>query len=136
MAVNKVKLTNGVLAVNVTETPTFVTPSGTSVVVILPTNEKLPTAVPSTTTSLSSITLYPNPTTRAVTVAFTNKVVGPVTIKVTDINMAQTYKTLTFTKTGDNFSNTIDLSSLPMGVSVVQVLQGDQQIVRKVIKTN
>lgn len=137
MTVNKVKLTDGKLTVNVTETPTFITPSGiagggkpAAIVNSLVTN----TVVDAT--SLNSITLYPNPTKSSVTVAFTNKATGLVTIKVTDVNMNKTYKTYTFTKNGDNFSNTIDISNAPMGVCIVQVLQGDQSIMRKEIKSN
>jgi len=134
MTVNKVKLTNGTLSVNVTETPTFVVPSGTTALAL--NTVKTATALTANAaTSLNTINVYPNPTSKLATVAFTNTSTSPVTIKVTDVNMNKTYKTYSFTKSGDSFSNTIDVSNVPMGVCIIQVLQGDQSIMRKVIKT-
>ncbi len=134
MTVNKVKLSNGTLSVNVTETPTFVVPSGSSALTL--NTVKTATALTANAaTSLNTINVYPNPTAKLATVAFTNTSTSPVTIKVTDVNMNKTYKTYSFAKNGDNFSNTIDVSNVPMGVCIIQVLQGDQSIMRKVIKT-
>jgi|GEM_PF-1294438 len=134
MAVNKVKLTNGTLSVNVTETPTFVVPSG-STALVLNTVKTANALVANTAASLNTINVYPNPTTQYATVAFTNTATTAVTIKVSDINLNKTYKTYTFPKTGDSFSNTIDISNVPMGVCIIQVLQGEQSVMKKVIKT-
>ena len=134
MTVNKVKLSGGTLSVNVTETPTFVVPSGSTALAL----NVVKTATALTTnaaTSLNTINVYPNPTAKLATVAFTNTSTSPVTIKVTDVNMNKTYKTYSFAKNGESFSNTIDVSNVPMGVCIIQVLQGDQSIMRKVIKT-
>jgi len=134
MTVNKVKLSNGTLSVNVTETPTFVVPSGTTALTL--NTVKTATALAANaTTSLNTISVYPNPTTKLATVAFTNTATSAVTIKVSDVNLNKTYKTYTFPKSGESFSNTIDISNVPMGVCIIQVLQGDQSIMRKVIKT-
>lgn len=134
MTVNKVKLTNGSLSVNVTETPTFIVPSG-STALTLNTVKTATALTANAATSLNTINVYPNPTTRFATVAFTNTATAAVTIKVSDINLNKTYKTYTFPKSGESFSNTIDISNVPMGVCIIQVLQGDQSIMRKVIKT-
>jgi endoglucanase len=135
MTVNKVKLTNGKLSVSVTETPTFVTPSGLGSPVVLAPKTLLASAVVPDAT-LNSVTLYPNPTTSNVTVAFTNTIQGPLTIKISDINSNKTYKSYAYTKSGNSFSATIDISTLPKAIYIVQVLQGDQSIMRKEIKSN
>jgi endoglucanase len=134
MTVNKVKLNNGTLSVNVTETPIFIVPSG-STALTLNTVKTATALTANAATSLNTINVYPNPTAKLATVAFTNTSTAPVTIKVTDVNMNKTYKTYSFAKSGESFSNTIDVSNVPMGVCIIQVLQGDQSIMRKVIKT-
>jgi endoglucanase len=134
MASNKVKLTGGKLSLNVTETPTFVVPSG--VAETLASNlAKLSQHLADATQFDSSITLYPNPTAKYATVALNNNINGDITIKVTDVNQGKVYATYTSAKSGSAFSQTIDISNIPVGVCVVQVTQGTKQSFKKVIKT-
>jgi len=134
MTANKVKLADGKLALTVTETPTFVVPSGTEETVNT-LFAKQTDAMNNSAAFDSSITLFPNPTAHYTTVALNNTTMGDVTIKVTDVNHGKVYATYTSAKTGPTFSQTIDISQVPMGVCVVQITQGNQKTMRKVIKT-
>jgi len=131
MTMTKVKVTGGLLSVKVTETPTFVVPITTVVADVA----KLPNQIINTPPD-NSITLYPNPTSRYATIAINNNGLGPVTINVTDVSMGRVYATYTSTKYGADFSQTIDISNVPMGMCLIQVTQGGKKTVKKVIKTN
>ena len=131
MTCTKVKLTGGKLTVNVTETPTFIVPYGTAVATLQSTALHIDT----NTAFDNSIKLYPNPSVKYVTVAFNNKNLNNVTIKVSDVNMGKVYQTYTAPKSSDAFSQTLDITNVPMGVYIVQVMQGSQATTRKVIKT-
>ena len=134
MTSTKVKLAGGKLVVSVTETPTFVVPSG--LVETADANlAKLSKDIAATNAFDSSITLYPNPTAKYATVALNNNSTGTVTIKVTDVNQGKVYSTYTGSKGSNLFSQTIDISNVPMGICVVQVTQGNKQSIKKVIKT-
>jgi len=134
MTSNKVKLTGGKLTLNVTETPTFIIPSGVAETPAS-TLAKLTTNIANANKFDASVTLFPNPTARFATIALNNDINGDVTIKVTDVNQGKVYATYTGSKSGTTFSQTIDISSVPMGVCVVQVSQGSKQSFKKVIKT-
>jgi len=132
MAYTKVKL-QGSLAVNVTETPTFVVPFGSNQTVDSLQMAALPQRINNAFDS--SIKVFPNPSARYVTVAFNNKSTTDVTITLSDVNLGRVYQTSTSPKYGEQFSQTIDVSKIPIGVYVVQVLQGNQATMRKVIRT-
>ncbi|SDT41588.1 Por secretion system C-terminal sorting domain-containing protein [Mucilaginibacter mallensis] len=134
MTSNKVKLVGGKLTLNATETPTFVIPSG--VAETAATNlARLNTDIANANKFDASITLFPNPTARFATIALNNDINGAVTIKVTDVNQGKVYAIYTASKSSTTFSQTIDISNVPMGVCVVQVSQGSKQSFKKVIKT-
>jgi len=134
MSSNKVKLTGGKLTLNVTETPTFIIPSGVAETPAS-TLARLTNNIANANKFDASVTLFPNPTSKYATVALNNDINGDVTIKVTDVNQGKVYATYTASKSSTTFSQTIDISSVPMGVCVVQVSQGNKQSFKKVIKT-
>lgn len=139
MSLNKVKLTNGSLSINVTETPTFVIPSGISITNLLTsTLQSVDTVAKKQTPQNSdvSVSLYPNPTARFTTIALNNSSTGPVSIKITDLNSGREISNFSGTKYGQQFSQTIDISSAPAGVCIVQIILDGKKTVRKVIKTN
>jgi len=146
MSLTKVKLTGGKLTVNVTETPTFVVPVGIASGVVPPpdtTKTTVPPSKPDSTgtdtstvkTLSSGIRLYPNPTSKYVTVALSNNNFNPVIINITDVGMGISYVINTYQKPDNDFSETIDVGSLHRGVWLVQVKQvGSKIIVKKLIK--
>ena len=137
MALKAVLVVSGKVALTVTETPIFVCPKGKpsdSIPYIKPPTGYFVTP-PTSNTATGSITVYPNPSAHYVTVAISNTNMADVTIKVTDVNSGTVYKTYTFQKNSNNFANTIDISSVPMGVCIVQVIQGNQVTMKKVLKT-
>jgi endoglucanase len=132
MAKTAVKLKSGRLLLTVTETPEFVVPVGIDKS-IATTDNLLLAPVPKTPGA--GINVYPNPSAHYVTVAFNSISNADVTIKVTDVNSGKLYKSYTFPKNSADFANTIDISSVPMGVCIVQVIQGNQVTMKKVLKT-
>ena len=133
MSMKAVKVVNSKLSLTVTETPIFVVPVG--ITNITPYLAKIPYTPPTTNPLSASINVYPNPSAHYVTVAFNNNNMADVTINVTDVNSGKIYKTYNFSKYGADFSNTIDISNVPMGVCIVQVTQGNQSTMKKVLKT-
>jgi len=127
MTVKMITAAGGKFSITATETPVFVV-AGAKVKPITP-------VTPPPVNPLSSINLYPNPFSRYLTVAFSDSIMGPVTIKITGINTALVYDTFTFQKSTVNFSNILDLLNVPLGVSVVQIIQGGNTISKKVLKT-
>ena len=137
MTFSAVKLTNGALTVNVTETPTFVRPVGNVTLPISPGNPYLGDGLAqkdSTNSAAAAISIYPNPTAKYITVAFSNSNLGNVTIKVMDAGIGKAYINNTYQKYGAAFSQMIDIGSLPRGVCLVQIIQGSKVIVKKVVK--
>jgi endoglucanase len=134
MSYTKVKLKNGSLNVSVTETPIFVIPFGTTAPAVAVLNKVA--LLPAINSVLDgTVKVFPNPSTKFVTVAFNNKNNSNVTIKLSDVNHGKVYQTYTSPKYGEDFSQTIDVTSVPIGVYFVQVLQGTQATMRKVIRT-
>jgi len=166
MSSSAVKLTDGKLIVDVTETPTFIVPVGTAAGTVPPPDttkttpppdttktppvtppdtNKTPPSKPDSTLSDTSTTkqvavglsIYPNPTAKYVTVSFSNSDLSPVTIKVTDVNAGNTYFINTYQKPGFDFSQMLDVGGFHLGVWLVQVRQGSgKTVVKKLIKKN
>ncbi|MGN6178821.1 MAG: cadherin-like beta sandwich domain-containing protein [Mucilaginibacter sp.] len=136
MPVNKLKVAKGSLAVNVTETPTFVIPLGITTgntaakkLSVQPQQQQTP--LPG-----AGVSLYPNPTSRFTTVTLNNNRTGTVNIRVTDMNSGKEISSFSGTKSGQQFSQTIDLGNASAGICIVQVMLNGKQTVKKVIKTN
>jgi len=138
MSSTAVKLSGGKLTVNVTETPTFVVPIGIASGVVPPSKpDSTGTDTTTVKTPAGGISLYPNPTAKYVTVAFSNNNFNPVTIKITDVGMGSSYLVNTYPKPSNDFSETLDLGSIHRGVWLVLITQtGRKTLVKKLIKTS
>ena len=134
MRYTKQKLANGKLTLNITETPIFVVPSGIAGALAA----KALTAVKDTLSASAAfdktISIYPNPSISYLTIAINSQTQGKVSIKVVDA-MGTVYGNYTGTKSAESFSQTINVTRIPMGIYVVQVTQGKLQSVRKVYKS-
>jgi endoglucanase len=135
MTFTKVKVTNGSLAVNVTETPTFIIPYGIASATITTNDAKIPDLQQQPQND-ASVSLYPNPTARFTTVALNNSSTGNVSIRVTDMNSGREIAAFSGTKYGQQFSQTIDIGNAPLGVCIVQIILDGKKTVKKVIKIN
>jgi endoglucanase len=135
MKFSAVKLTNGTLTVNVTETPTFVVPVGNAKIAITTGDtSRNNNQMQKDSVSSAAISIYPNPTARYITVSLSNTNLSNVTIKVMDASSGKAYSNNTYQKYGNSFAQMIDIGSLPRGVCLVQIIQGSKVIVRKVVK--
>ncbi|RCH54130.1 hypothetical protein DJ568_14715 [Mucilaginibacter hurinus] len=137
---NKVKVKNGQLVVNVSETPVFVlpeTPVAAPMSMMSVNSRTIPTPAPADAVkNEAEISVYPSPAEKYVTVAFNTTNYADVNISVADAVMGRVYSNKTYSKPGESFSQTIDISNLPIGVCLVMIKQGDHTIVKRVIKTN
>ncbi|WP_345953168.1 T9SS type A sorting domain-containing protein [Mucilaginibacter sp. PAMB04168] len=141
MELKKVQISNGQLALTVTETPQFVIPSSPKA---FETGEmlKLATKVANKTDSVqngiisNTLKVYPNPAINYVDVTFNNKLSGKVDIKVYDARTGRAYRTYSFNKQADEFSQRIDLTGTPYGVCLVEIRQDQAIVTRRVIKLN
>ncbi|NEU70460.1 T9SS type A sorting domain-containing protein [Spirosoma agri] len=110
--------TSGTITVNVSETPVFVMPSSKS------TQESA---------DLSGLLVYPNPTTDFVELVLDNGATIPVDITVYDTAGRQRLQ-LGYPKSGRTFKEKVDLSTLPYGLYVLDIRQGEARSVKKIIK--
>ncbi len=79
------------------------------------------------------LTISPNPTADVATVTLTNAWRGDVSLTLTN-GAGQPVRTQTTTKTSVSWRQTLSLQHLPTGVYYLTVQQGEQRIVRKVLK--
>ncbi|XWW45246.1 T9SS type A sorting domain-containing protein [Fibrella sp. USSR17] len=124
MRVQQLTATNGTLALTVSETPIFVI--GTSGSARMAAAEESP--------SSPTIRVYPNPSADYITLAWTSTYLGNVGIRLVDANLGVMHKQLTVAKESTAFSTTIDLTSLPSGVHLVEIQQGTDRITRRILK--
>ncbi|WP_375448052.1 T9SS type A sorting domain-containing protein [uncultured Fibrella sp.] len=117
----------GNLALTLTETPLFVMADGFTGAA-----RRANSAEP--TEQQLTIRTYPNPTTDYVTVEWTNDYLGDVSIRVVDANLGTTHKQVTLRKESPAISTKIDLSSLPYGLHLINIQQGNERIVKKILK--
>ncbi|RYD93809.1 MAG: T9SS type A sorting domain-containing protein, partial [Sphingobacteriales bacterium] len=140
---NKVKVKSGKLVVSVSETPVFVKPEDLIVPAFSMMALNTETSVYKKTTDTVAnkpagydISVYPSPASSYVNIAFNNTNSNDVNITLTDGIMGRVYGKATYSKTGESFSQTLDINAMPRGVCVVTIQQGDKTIVKRVIKTN
>ena len=149
MSMQYVKTVDGKLKITVTETPTFVIPivgdtiiaqnlnalqtqSVTDIKPLIP-----PVNTNNSTTSDNTLKLFPNPSAGYVNVAFTSTDVNnTVSISVINSQTGQLYKTFTGQKNEKDYAKLIDLSSVSTGVYIIQVKQGNNVLVKKLIRVN
>ncbi len=121
------------LTLTVTETPMFVIPNaGTT---------GARTSDPSigvnntAAVSHSAITIFPNPTTGSASLSIDNDNQGEVNVTVYS-EAGRVRQSRSFTKSTGTATETIDLGALPNGLYNVEIIQGSERSVKKVIKVN
>ncbi|MEZ0485190.1 T9SS type A sorting domain-containing protein [Fibrella aquatica] len=124
MAVQLMPTTNGKLDLTLTETPIFV--MGVTGSARMAANTEL-------IEGLTTVRVYPNPASGELTIGWGSDYVGDVTISLVDANLGITHQSSTFQKKERNFSTTLNLSKLPYGLHLVDIRQGDEHIVRRIL---
>ncbi|MBO0951755.1 T9SS type A sorting domain-containing protein [Fibrella forsythiae] len=125
LAMRTMNTSGGNLALTVTETPIFVVADGFT---------GAPRLAAEVTDQPLTIRAYPNPSTDYVMLEWANDYIGDVAVQVVDGNLGTTHKQLTIQKEGPSFSTKIDLSSLPYGLHLINIQQGSERFVKKILK--
>jgi hypothetical protein len=121
---------NGKVTVPVTETPVFVMPSSS---VGARVGSELAEGVGK---GLGTLLVYPNPTTEYVDVTVENNDMMGVEVTLYDGSLGRLHKQINFPKTGHRFKERVDVRSLPGGLYLLEVRQGQERAVRKIIKVH
>ncbi|RAJ93978.1 putative secreted protein (Por secretion system target) [Larkinella arboricola] len=134
----KLNTSAGKLTLTVTETPMFVIAS-----------DQLVTSSTSTTATArlasaespgksldESIRVFPNPTADYVTIDFEGNTDAPLEINLFSASQGTQYKRIKAQKTDKTYSQTINMTGLPAGLYILEVKQGPERVVRKVIKAD
>jgi endoglucanase len=144
MAMQYMKTVDGKLKITVTETPIFVIPVPGSAIAA----QSFAALPPATDTKIAPVSitapvqgntlkLYPNPSAGYVSVAFNSADVNnSVSVSVLNEQTGKVYKSFTEAKGGQDYARLIDLSSVAIGVYVIQVKQGNSVMTKKLIKVN
>lgn len=139
MDMEEVEAVAGNLTFTATETPAFIIPSTSSnarqAVVdsaiiantVAVTNENI-------TTLHNSVQVYPNPTVSYITVDMKNKTNAPIEINLFDAGIGRLHKQLRIEKGNSSEMKKIDISTLPTGVYILEIKQGNDRAFRKIVK--
>ena len=126
MAEQVLPVTNGKVTLTVTETPIFVKcVSGSA---------RVAAQAEITPDWTQTVEMFPNPATDVMTVGWTASYTGPVSVRVLDANLGLTHQTLQADKNSPVFRTTLDVSALPYGLHLVEIQQGSERVVRRILK--
>jgi len=114
---------SGKLKITATETPVFVIAYGNSI--LTGQNNSLE----------NIINVYPNPSSGLINIALSSKAAGNVQIKICEAGSGKIYKNIQFSKGSGYISRSVNTHSWPSGYYIVAVKQGDDTIVKKILKT-
>ncbi|WP_461132315.1 carbohydrate-binding protein [Spirosoma lituiforme] len=127
MTLELVTTNQGKISLTVTETPLFVVPGNAA-----PNARR---AVASDVKSLDeSVTVYPNPTVDFVMIQAERAVAAPIRVRLFDVGTGHIHQRLTIPNTGGQFSGKMDLTQLPTGHYLLEIKQGDERVMRKILK--
>lgn len=78
--------------------------------------------------------VYPNPSVERVELQLNNGYLGAVYVSVIDANLGITRHQITWQKNTRSFSGSIDLTTLPYGIYLLDVKQGNERTIRRIMK--
>jgi endoglucanase len=138
MFMEEIPVVNGKVNVTATETPMFVTASGSqNLRRALPDSIAVAVANSEETTSLQrAVSVYPNPAADYITIDLANESIGNIELKIFDTGTGRLYKRETLSKSENIFKQKINIAHLPVGSYVIEVIQGQDRAFRKLIKTH
>jgi endoglucanase len=163
MNVQAVKTKHGKLTVTVTETPIFIVPGENKITgtpkreektgsakiytpvigedsignknVSVPENNKITLDPRRNSYKESKFNIYPNPTSDYFFIEIQNKNTGDVSVNVfaENGNLCRSHQ---LKKTSDKFREKISIARLPYGLYLIEIIQGNEKIVKKIIKSH
>ena len=116
--------TTGTITVNVSETPVFVMPSKYRAAPLGTEPDNI----------LGTLLVYPNPTADYVDISVENDLSETVSVAVYDSGAGRWQRQFSFPKSGRTFRQRVDLSALPHGTYLLDILLGRGRAVRKILK--
>lgn len=125
MAVQIMPIMSNQLTLTLTETPVFVFPGNANVA-----------RMAAKSSDIELVSVYPNPSTDHVIIQLNSSYVGEVGVKFIDANLGLSRHEVTLQKNSATFSGKVDLSSLPYGIYLIEVNQGVDRIVRRILKVH
>ena len=144
MDMEEVQVTAGNITITATETPLFVVGSASnareavtdSVLAISSSllTSPLETSEAATATLHQSVQVYPNPTVHSISIDVMNNNAAPMEINIFDSGTGRLHKQLRVTKENQSELKKIDVSSLPVGMYIIEIKQGNERAFRKVVK--
>lgn len=139
MDMEEVEALGGNLTITATETPTFIIPSSASnarqsfVDTALSLNSLAATEKEPFTLH-NSVNVYPNPTVNHITVDMKNNSNAPIEINLFDAGVGRLHKKIYFQTGNASEVEKIDISTLPAGVYILEIKQGNDRAFRKIVK--
>ena len=118
---------NGKVTLTVSETPIFVIPAPV---------QGARASAEEVDKSLATVQVYPNPTTDYLDVSLENGNNAAVELKLYDGGLGRLHQQSSLPKPGRRFSERLDVRLLPHGLYMLEVQQGQERAVRKVIKVH
>ncbi|MEO6548028.1 MAG: T9SS type A sorting domain-containing protein [Ferruginibacter sp.] len=144
MDVKLVTTVNGSITILATETPSFIIPvanTGAGKIAAKPTTVAGRQPVqnnlgsPNNNSTLEeSLQVYPNPVSDFFNLTVSNLRREDIALKIFEAASGVVYKDLKFDKTGSYLNKKIDIRSLPAGNYMVEIVQGNDRVVRQLIK--
>ncbi|QMW02056.1 T9SS type A sorting domain-containing protein [Spirosoma foliorum] len=125
MALQVKPTVNNQIALTLSETPIFVSVGGSGAA-------RLGTGSIDT----ESIRVYPNPSSDHVVLQLNSPYVGNVDVKLIDANLGVSRQQVTLQKNSTTFSEKVDLSALPYGIYLLEINQGADRTIRKILKVH
>ncbi len=149
MKVTTLSSVAGKFSLTITETPMFLFPTevANNVATTVPkTNSIMPTTemnvkivekcTEKEQSLLYSLSTYPNPTIDYLLLSLENESSEQLEVKICDETMGRILYHNVFEKSSNTFTTKLDIRHLPAGSYVVEVIQGGDQITKKIIKVN
>ena len=139
MDLEEVEVVAGNISITATETPTFIIPSSASnarqalVDSVLMVNPL--TVTPENVFSLhNTVEVYPNPSVNYISIDMKNKSNAPIEVNLFDAGAGRLHKQIRIEKGNSSELKKIDISTLPGGIYIIEIKQGNDRAFRKVVK--
>lgn len=134
MDVQELPIVDGKVTVTASETPMFVIASDAP-------NQRTAaeTVVPTAVTGKilhEAVKVYPNPTADFINIDLENDNATNLDIKIFDSKSGRLYKQGKVHSSTPKMSHKLDISQLPVGVYVIEIMQGNDRAFRKLVKVN
>ncbi|TLU90561.1 carbohydrate-binding protein [Dyadobacter sediminis] len=136
MAMTEVPVNGGSLTVTAGETPIFIVGVSDPNARKAAAETLTPALAPVEKVLHEDVTVYPNPASGFVNIDLANENTGILEINIFDSKTGRLHTKTQVHKSGSKLSHKLDLTSMPVGVYVVEVKQGNESAFRKIAKVD